>query len=159
MIFPEMAVWLLCSVVYSSRRTEKPLWPHSWSDISVAINQWGSGFVCPLLSPDGLPLGREWMRREVERRAKVKSWHLVIQRWGTGIPSGCSASQQHVHIVVVAVDTSQIRAKCTSCSANFHAFVRKKALYHTLSLCINVLKRTNYGGAQFRPKVCKYFFC
>lgn len=105
MILTKMAVWSLFSVVYSSGPEEKPLWPHSWADISSAINQWGSAFVCPLLSSDGLPLWRGWMRREVERCAKAKAWHLVIQKWGTGVPSGCSASQEQGHIVVVAVDT------------------------------------------------------
>ncbi len=50
--------------------------------ISLAINQWGSVFVCPPLSPDGLPLWREWMRLEAERRVKVKVWHLVFRDEG-----------------------------------------------------------------------------
>lgn len=104
MILTKMAVWSLFSV-YSSGPEEKPLWPHSWADISKAINQRGYAFVCPVPSSDGLPLWRGWMRREAERCTKVKAWHLVIQKWGTGVPSGCSASQKPGHIVVVAVDT------------------------------------------------------
>lgn len=134
-----MAIILSCIFMQSRRGAiVTPL-------ISLAINQWGSVFVCPPLSPDGLPLWREWMRLEAERRAKVKVWHLVIQGWGTGAPSGCSASQQLGHIVVVAADTSQITAKCKAVQQIF-MLLWKKPLYHTGSLCISVIKTAIYGG-------------